>query len=425
MGKGLAKRRRERNAKEANVANLHKAQVRSCMWRGLWCFRCSSACPLPAQSGAGWERSRWRLESDHLRSLQRVWSLMRVCYGRATQLGKARSSMPLPQPPTGADFQDRMTSSLRRMLEAKKALEAVEQRRKEQRAMKRPAALSASGAAGVSPAVVEGGSSAPLAAPDRQPSQQGAQTGSGTQATTSRQASAPRQQQQHGNATKPGGSGSSGNAAPASTSGRMLGMTAFEAQQAAAAAARGLKARKKEYLKNKKLKKKAKQVAAAQRSVEAARLTDKPAFGEQVAAPPKVHLKSKHWSEAENTAAARCKDVFLKQMGDAVQRMGGAAGTSGRSGAADSSGGATRHQRSGGNGGWVTADLAGTQPKQLGKKRPLLDADEADRLRSEAIAAYRAQRHGSGSGGGKSSGATMESLARLARVGAAAQAVSA
>lgn len=43
-----------------------------------------------------------------------------------------------------------------------------------------------------------------------------------------------------------------------------------------------------------------------------------------VDAPLDVHLKRKHWVDQERSANQRCKEVFLKQMQQAQQRLAGA-----------------------------------------------------------------------------------------------------
>ena len=51
-----------------------------------------------------------------------------------------------------------------------------------------------------------------------------------------------------------------------------------------------------------------------------------PSSRQVVDAPLEIHLKRKHWADKERTAADRCKDIFVKQMEQAQQRMAAQAG---------------------------------------------------------------------------------------------------
>ncbi len=80
-----------------------------------------------------------------------------------------------------------------------------------------------------------------------------------------------------------------------------------------------------------------------------------------VDAPLQVHLKRKHWAGQEKSASERCKEVFLKQMQQAQQRMEPAAG--GPAGPAGP--GAGRQLR---DEGVAVGGPAAGAPKKAGKK---------------------------------------------------------
>ncbi|GFR40197.1 hypothetical protein Agub_g757 [Astrephomene gubernaculifera] len=164
-----------------------------------------------------------------------------------------------------------------------------------------------------------------------------------------------------------------------------------------------LKDRKKEYLKRKQQDKKRKKVPAGQVVVEKElQLRDKVKFGEVVDAPLEVHLKRKHWAEQqERSDNERCKNIFLKQMQQAQQRLEGGGGE------ADEG-----QPRRGGK-----AAGAGQQQKQQqqkkDKKRKAPMDEETEALRQQVIESYRATKKGGGYHNAAVGNATMSSLSQL------------
>jgi hypothetical protein len=102
-----------------------------------------------------------------------------------------------------------------------------------------------------------------------------------------------------------------------------------------------LKARKKDFLKKKKLRKKGKYVPSTAGSdsdedsdpelrLKRTAMATKPKFAEQAAAPLQVNLKRKHWKEDGRTNSDRCNEIFARQMNNAKrqqQQAGGGRGT--------------------------------------------------------------------------------------------------
>ncbi|PNH09693.1 hypothetical protein TSOC_003705 [Tetrabaena socialis] len=185
-----------------------------------------------------------------------------------------------------------------------------------------------------------------------------------------------------------------------------------------------LKGKRKEYLKRKEEKKRAK--GGGELVVEKElQLRDKVQFGEVVHAPLQVHLKRKHWAPGqERTANERCSQIFQKQMQQAQQRMDGAAvdeDPAVRSAAAKAGGGGAKAGGGGAKaGGGVKAGSAGAKAggagaaEQKGKKRkaPPMD-EETEALRQQFIDSYRAAKKGGGSHHAAYGGATLTSLAQL------------
>ncbi|KXZ42001.1 hypothetical protein GPECTOR_226g496 [Gonium pectorale] len=175
-----------------------------------------------------------------------------------------------------------------------------------------------------------------------------------------------------------------------------------------------LKAKKKEYLKRKQEKKQAKggQEVVVEKELEL-KHRDKVKFGEVVHAPLEVHLKRKHWADQERSANDRCKEIFLKQMQQAQQRMsGGAAAADEGLALAARAGGRAAKPLSGAAGG------AGPAPGK-GKKRKAPIDSETEAIRQQLIDSYRAAKKGGGFHHAAVGNATMNSLAKLVGKGGA------
>lgn len=90
-----------------------------------------------------------------------------------------------------------------------------------------------------------------------------------------------------------------------------------------------LKARKKDFLKKKKLKRKGKYVGSdedeesdPEERVQRAAAAIRPFFGDQAQAPIEVNLKRRHWKEGEKKSSDRCKTIYMKQLANARKRSG-------------------------------------------------------------------------------------------------------
>ena len=94
-----------------------------------------------------------------------------------------------------------------------------------------------------------------------------------------------------------------------------------------------LKARKKNFLNKKKLRKKGKYVPPTEGSdsdeesdpemrLKRTAAATKPRFAEQASAPMSINLKRKHWKEDGRTASDRCNEIFAKQMNNAKKKAG-------------------------------------------------------------------------------------------------------
>lgn len=91
-----------------------------------------------------------------------------------------------------------------------------------------------------------------------------------------------------------------------------------------------LKARKKDFLKKKKLKRKGKYVDSddedegsdPEERVQRAAAAIRPFFGDQAQAPIDVNLKRRHWKEGEKKSSDRCKTIYMKQLANARKRSG-------------------------------------------------------------------------------------------------------
>ncbi|GLC34627.1 hypothetical protein PLESTB_001240900 [Pleodorina starrii] len=182
-----------------------------------------------------------------------------------------------------------------------------------------------------------------------------------------------------------------------------------------------LKDKKKDYLKRKAEQKRHKGGPGGGQLVveKELQLRDKVKFGEVVHAPLQVHLKRKHWADKEKTANERCKEVFLKQMQQAQQRMAGGAAA-----AADDEGIALR--RAGGSGagaGKGSVGGGGAGPKNRKRKAPM--DEETEELRQRVIESYRAAKKDGGFHNAAVGHATMSSLSHLVGKGGSAKAAAA
>jgi len=99
-----------------------------------------------------------------------------------------------------------------------------------------------------------------------------------------------------------------------------------------------LKARKKNFLKKKKLRRKGKYVSATAGSDESEEsdpelrlkrtaIATKPKFAEQASGPMQVNLKRKHWKEDGRTNSDRCNEIFARQMTHARKKQAAAGGS--------------------------------------------------------------------------------------------------
>ncbi|PNW86529.1 hypothetical protein CHLRE_02g090400v5 [Chlamydomonas reinhardtii] len=204
--------------------------------------------------------------------------------------------------------------------------------------------------------------------------------------------------------------------------GKMKGGNAFLLNESQFASKK-LKDRKKEYLKRKKEKKAVKTASGAPLVEKELQLRDKVKFGEVVDAPLEIHLKRKHWADKERTAADRCKDIFVKQMEQAQQRMAAQAGAGAAADGGLAVGAAAGAGAAGKGKGKAGGAAAAAAAAAAGKKRKAPMDEQTEALRLHAIEAYRASKRGGGGGGGDFHGAavgnaTMASLARLAGRGA-------
>ncbi|GAX81756.1 hypothetical protein CEUSTIGMA_g9184.t1 [Chlamydomonas eustigma] len=148
-----------------------------------------------------------------------------------------------------------------------------------------------------------------------------------------------------------------------------------------------LKQSKKDYLNRKKLKKKGRGLRQEASALEQSlRQQGKVNFGETSDKPLEVHLKRKHWTNQERTASDRCKEIFLKQIE-----------------------GARRKDEALRAGVPVSVNTVSSRCKKWSAHDALSQA-EKERLRTDVIEAYRAQKKGVD---GNSHGATMSSLSAL------------
>ncbi|KAL4527364.1 hypothetical protein Ndes2526B_g08937 [Nannochloris sp. 'desiccata'] len=99
-----------------------------------------------------------------------------------------------------------------------------------------------------------------------------------------------------------------------------------------------LKARKKNFLNKKKLRKKGKYISSTAGSdsgeesdpelrLRRTALATKPKFAEQASAPMQVNLKRKHWKEDGRTNSDRCNEIFARQMNNARKQQAAGAGS--------------------------------------------------------------------------------------------------
>ncbi|KAG2501081.1 hypothetical protein HYH03_000899 [Edaphochlamys debaryana] len=200
---------------------------------------------------------------------------------------------------------------------------------------------------------------------------------------------------------------------------RLVGGNPFLQQQHGEA--KKLKDSKKDYLKRKQERKKAKGGSGPLVVEKELQLRDKVKFGEVVDAPLDVHLKRRHWVQQERTAAERCKEIFQRQMSQAQARMDGAGldegiavgRKAGRAGApaAGRQGGAGAGAKPGG-GGKGAGKSAANAKAQGGKKQKAQMDPDTEALRLQVIESYRAAKKGGAVGH-----ATLSSLAKLAGKG--------
>ncbi|KAL4427955.1 hypothetical protein ABPG75_002044 [Micractinium tetrahymenae] len=247
-------------------------------------------------------------------------------------------------------------------------------------------------------AAAAGGQAAPAAPAARQPKAQAARAGAPAGGSVEQQqhkqheeqppaaaAAADQQQRQQQHAQPP--------AAPAAKPQERQQQGKQPQQGWQVAEHKRLKDRKRDFLKQKKLKKKGraadpllteKEVALA-----AAAAASAPAFGEQAHQPLKVQLKRRHWAgDGEQVASAskRCTEIFKRQMAEAA-RAAAAAEAARDDGAAAAAGPQQRARAQGGGGG-----STGGAKKAKAAKAKAKQAAPDEAVRQQLIDAYRQQK---------------------------------